>query len=463
MTRFWINSEKPTPPNSPTGSKPMPASDNQPAPQSATSRRDFVTAAGLVSASIAAGSYVSAARPKSRSAQDRVVVGVMGLSRGMSLANTFSETAGVEVKHLCEADSNRLSKGVASFSKKVNYEVNATGDFRHILDDPDVDALVCAAPNHWHAPAGIMACNAGKHCYVEKPCSHNPWEGEMLIKAARKNKRCVQMGSQRRSSDKIKEGIALMHAGEIGRVYYSRSWYANLRGTIGIGKPAEVPANVDYEMWQGPAPRQPFTTNRLHYNWHWVWHYGNGELGNNGIHSLDLCRWGLQADYPIRVVSSGGRYRFNDDQQTADTHVVSFEFEGGKQCVWEGLSCNRLGPGGSTFGATFHGEKASMMISDWGYVLYDDRAREVKKVPGTRADAAHVANFTEAIRADDYTLLNAEIEEGHKSTLLCHLGNIAHRTGDALNCSPENGHILDNEEAAKLWKREYEPGWEPKV
>jgi predicted dehydrogenase len=384
----------------------------------------------------------------------------------MSLARTFSGTPGVQVKYLCEADANRLSAGLKSFKSfagDLDYEVHTTRDFRDILGDPEVDAFVCAAPNHWHAPASIMACNAGKHVYVEKPCSHNPWEGEMLVKAARKNNRCVQMGNQRRSGEAQQEAIKMIHEGLLGRVYYSRSWYANLRGDIGKGTPADVPPNIDYELWQGPAPRQPFTSNRLHYNWHWVWHYGNGELGNNGIHSIDLSRWGLQVDYPIRAISSGGRYRFDDDQQTADTHIVSFEFEDDKQIIWEGLSCNRMGMDGGAFGVSFHGEKGNIKYDSWGYSLHDEKGREQKRVDGQAADAAHIANFVEAIRTDNPSMLNSEIEEGHKSTMLCHLGNIAHRTGDALVCDPSNGHVIGNEEAMKLWKRDYEPGWEPEV
>lgn len=429
-------------------------------PSQNPSRRGFVAAAA--GTTLAAGAFASAAS-NSRSAADEVVVGVMGLSRGMSLVRTFSQTENVRIRYLCETDTNRLEAARKAFADLVSYDFKTTGNFRDILDDPEVDALICAAPNHWHAPSAIMACNAGKHCYVEKPCSHNPWEGEMLIKAARKHNRCVQMGSQRRSSSTIAEAIEMVHSGALGNVHYSRSWYANLRGPIGKGVPAPVPPNIDYELWQGPAPRQPFVSNRLPYHWHWVWHYGNGELGNNGVHSLDLSRWGLQADYPSHVVSSGGRYQFDDDQQTPDTNVVSFKFEGGKQCVWEGLSCNRFGPGGSSFGVSFHGDKQNLIISDWGYSLHDQRGKELKKVAGTRSDADHVANFVNAIRTDDPQSLNAEIEEGHKSTLLCHLGNIAHRTGDALTCDPANGHILDNPEAMKLWKREYEPGWEPKV
>ena len=426
------------------------------------SRRGFVKTAAATTALAAA--HVSAASATGiNRGQDRVVVGIMGLSRGLDLGRTFAATPGVEVKYLCETDTNRLASAVKAMEKLVDNPIVATGDFREILEDPEVDALVCAAPNHWHAPAAILACQAGKHCYVEKPCSHNPWEGEMVVAAARKFKKCVQMGSQRRSAEKIVEAIGLIHEGRIGNVHYSRSWYANIRGPIGESTPAPVPPHVDYELWQGPAPRQPFTSNRLPYNWHWVWHYGNGELGNNGIHSLDLSRWGLDVDYPSRVVSSGGRYFFDDAQETADTHVVSFEFEGRKQIVWEGLSCNRLGPDGTGFGVSFHGDKGSIKLDSWGYSIFDQKGKEQEKVEGVRADADHIANFVEAIRADDPTMLNAEIEIGHKSTLLCHLGNIAHRTGDSLKCNPANGHIIGNTAAEKLWKREYEPGWEPNI
>jgi predicted dehydrogenase len=390
-----------------------------------------------------------------------VIVGVMGLSRGRSLAINFARQQGVEVKWVCDADSRRSAACVESFRKAELKTPQATTDFRQILDDPDVDALVCAAPNHWHGPATILACAAGKHVYVEKPCSHNPHEGELMVQAARKHKRAVQMGTQRRSGPGTQEAIARLREGVIGRVYLARCWYNNLRASIGQGKPAAVPAGLDYELWQGPATREPYISNRIHYNWHWFWHWGNGELGNNGVHTLDLCRWGLAVDYPIHVTSAGGRFRYDDDQQTPDTHSVAFDFEGDRQITWQGLSCNKHGGGF----VTFYGENGALELqSNGAHTIYDLRDKQVEQVSSpSLGDTEHIADFLGAIRQDQPLRLNAEIEEGHKSTLLCHLGNIAHRSGRSLRCDSSNGHILGDLEATQLWKREYAPGWEPQV
>lgn len=436
-------------------------------PSPSLPRRSFLgqMAAGSAFAGLALhGGLARSVEAAEDNGQDRrIVIGVMGLSRGRALANTFAKAPNVSIKYLCDTDTNRADACQAQIAKIEGQSPTAIQDFRKILDDEEVDVLVCAAPNHWHAPATILGCSHNKHVYVEKPCSHNPNEGEMMVAAARKYNRAVQMGSQRRSAEKIIEGINLLKEGAIGRVYYARSWYANSRGPIGNGKPAEVPAHLDFELWQGPAPRKDYIDNLVHYNWHWRWHWGNGELGNNGVHSLDLCRWGLGVDYPTRVVSSGGRYAFDDDQETPDTHLVSFEFPGKKQIMWEGLSCNRHGINQSGFGVTFHGETGSMFIGDGGYTLYDNRNKEVKKENKNRGDVEHIDNFLAAIRSDKPLSCNAEIEEGHKSTLLCHLGNIAHRTGRTLNCDPQNGHIKDDKDAMALWAREYAPKWEPKV
>jgi predicted dehydrogenase len=391
----------------------------------------------------------------------KIVVGVMGLSRGSALAVSFARQPGVEVKYLCDVDASRGPSTAQKLAEMVGQAPQVMRDFRRILDDPSVDALVCAAPNHWHAPATILACAAGKHVYVEKPCSHNPREGELMMAAARQHARAVQVGTQRRSGPGTRDAIQRLHEGIIGRVYLARSWYTAARGSIGRGQEAPVPPQLDYELWQGPAPRRPYRDNRIPYNWHWFWHWGNGELGNNGVHYLDLCRWALNVDFPTRVTSSGGRYHFDDDQETPDTHTVSCEFEGKRQITWQGLSCN---PHGSGF-VTFYGDQGSLELESNGdYVIFDARDKQVeKKASSSLGDDEHIANFLTAIRTGQPLDLNAEIAEGHKSALLCHLGNISHRTGRTLNCDPSNGHILHDEEAMRLWNREYETGWEPKV
>ncbi|MDA1015566.1 MAG: Gfo/Idh/MocA family oxidoreductase [Planctomycetota bacterium] len=396
-----------------------------------------------------------------KSANDEIVIGVMGMSRGLSLARSFSGRPGVHVKYLCDVDSQRADRAVKSVTEIAKKAPQAIGDFRKILDDPEIDALVCAAPNHWHAPATILACSAGKNVYVEKPCSHNAREGELMVEAARKNNKAVQMGSQRRSGPQTQAAIAALENNAIGRVYLVRSWYTGARGTIGNGKPVDAPAHLNYDLWQGPAPRVPYVDNRIHYNWHWLWQWGNGELGNNGVHTLDLCRWGLGVDYPIRVTSSGGRYGWIDDQQTPDTHTVSFEFEGRRKITWTGTSCNRHSSGF----VTFYGDKGTMELDSNGtHRIYDAGDKLKQTVVGkSQGDIEHIDNFVAAIRDDNPLSLNAEILDGYKSTLLCHLGNIAHRTGRTLNCSAKNGHIMGDEKAMALWGRDYEPGWEPKV
>jgi predicted dehydrogenase len=416
-------------------------------------RRVFLGAAATTG--LALGSYAIAA-----DGGDKLVVGVMGTGgRGRSLARGFQQQKGVEVAYVCDVDQSRAEAAAADVGKAGGSSVRAVGDFRRILDDRNVHILVVATCNHWHAPAAILGCAAGKHVYVEKPCSHNPREGELMVQAARQHKKHVQMGNQRRSWPRVIEAIEALRKGEIGRVYLAESWYQNNRGTTGVGKAVQPPKGLDYDLWQGPAPRRPFRDNYLHYKWHWFWHWGNGELGNNGVHIIDLCRWGLGVDYPVRVTSSGGRYRFQDDQETPDTHVVNFEFDGRKQITWTGLSCSRQP--GRGYHALFHGENGTLALSDSGYTIYDPAGKERRSEKVQAGDAVHFANFLDAIR--NGTRLSSEIEEAHKSTLLCHLGNIAHRTGHSLRCDPKNGQIQGDKAAMAYWSREYEKGWEPRV
>ncbi len=423
--------------------------------------------------SVASADEKDAKAAEGRSANDTLVVGVMGVNgRGNSLARSFAARKDVAVAYICDVDERAVRKTLQSLDEQGGKKAQGVKDFRKILEDSAVDALVIAAPDHWHGPATILACSAGKHVYVEKPACHNPREGELMVAAARKHKRVVQMGTQRRSRPKMIEGIEAVRSGAIGRVYYVRSWYASQRPTIGRGKAVPVPSYLDFDLWQGPAPRKEFRDNLVHYHWHWFWHWGTGELGNNGVHGLDICRWGLGVDYPIRVTSAGGRYHFDDDQETPDTHTVSFDFAGGKTIFWEGLSCNRhgiglRGPKGQVqdpgFGMTFHGEGGTLAISDDlnGYIVFDKTDKVSKTVSGSGGDAEHIEDFIACIRSGDRP--RADIEEGVKSTLLCHLGNIAHRVGRSIRLDPKTHQIVGDNEAAALWGREYEKGWEPKV
>ncbi len=419
------------------------------------SRRGFLRSVAALSA-VGTAAHVLGAN-------DKLVVGVMGVhGRGTQLARVFAGEGSAAVAYVCDVDNRSTGKAAAAVTEVQVYKPKETGDFRHILDDKVVDILVVAAPNHWHGPATILACKAGKHVYVEKPCCHNPREGELMVAAARTYKRVVQMGAQRRSWPKVIEAIEAVRAGAIGRAYYARCRYTNSRGSIGRGKEVPVPEWLDYELWQGPAPRRPYTDNRIHYNWHWFWHWGNGELGNNGVHSLDLCRWGLGVEYPVRVTSAGGRYVYrDDDQETPDTHEVAFEFADSKAIAWEGLSRSQNSFGARDSIASFHGEKGALAIWGSAYTIFDRNDKPVKEASGPGNDELHVRDFLKSVRAG--TPPSAEIEEGYKSTLLTHLGNIAHRVGRSLRCDSANGHILDDKEAMALWGREYAPGWEPSV
>ncbi|MBC7923568.1 MAG: Gfo/Idh/MocA family oxidoreductase [Ferruginibacter sp.] len=408
---------------------------------------------------------------------EKVIVGVMGTNgRGAALAGNLARQAGAEVAYICDVDDKAMAKGMKAVTDAQKRTPKGVKDFRKALEDKSLDALVIAAPDHWHAPAAMLACAAGKHVYVEKPCGHNPREGELLVEAARTHQRVVQMGSQRRSWPYIIEAMGELKNGIIGRVYFAKGWYTNNRAPIGVGKPAAVPSGLDYELWQGPAPRKPYRDNLIHYNWHWFWNWGTGEACNNGTHEIDVMRWGLGVDYPIRVTSSGGRYAHRDDWETPDTQVISFEFADQKAMTWEGRSCNSYPVEGAGRGVIFYGEKGSMVTTgDNAYAIYDPKNKLVKEVkedqktnkidptgPGDRLDAYHLVNFMDCIRNGGKP--NADIETGHRSVLLCHLGNIAQRTARTLRCDPAaGGKILDDREAMALWHRDYEPGWEPKV
>ena len=396
-------------------------------------------------------------------------------SRGFSVGSNFASQKECEMMYVCDVDVRAMDKCVAAIEKVQGKKPKAEGDFRKALEDPQLDLLIVTAPDHWHAPAALLAVSAGKHVYLEKPCSHNPNEGEMLVKAAAKHNKLLQMGNQRRSWPNVIAAIGELRAGAIGRPYYAKTWYTNNRESIGVGKTAEVPSWLNYDLWQGPAPRRAYKDNVIHYNWHWFWHWGTGEALNNGTHMVDLARWGLGVEYPTRVTSAGGRYRYQDDWETPDTQVIDLEFSNNTLISWEGRSCNGKNTEGSSVGVIFYGETGSLLIeSGNAYKIFDLRSKLVKEVkndivanaldrtgPGMELDALHIRNFFDAIKRG--TKLNSDILSGHQSTLLVQLGNISQRTGRALKVDPNNGRILNDKEAMKLWSREYEKGWEPKI
>jgi predicted dehydrogenase len=408
----------------------------------------------------AAAAVAFPAIARSADANSKVSVAVIGVSgRGRELAGAFAGLANVEVAALCDVDDGALAKATASLARKTPAVPRGERDFRRLLEDKSIDAVVIATPDHWHAPAAILACAAGKHVYLEKPCSHNPQEGEWLVAAARKDGRLVQHGTQRRSWPGVQEAIAKLREGAIGRVLRAQAYYFNNRPTIGHGKAAPVPAGLDWALWQGPAPEREFRDNFVPYHWHWFWHWGTGELGNNGVHMIDLCRWGLGADHAQRITSGGRKLRYDDDQESPDTNVVLFD-TGTATIQWECRSWAARTPHDLAYDVAFFGENGSLLITGGGYTIHDAAGKETARGTGPGGNDTHLQNFVDAIRSG--SKLNAEIEEGHKSTLLCHLGNIAWRTGQTIDYDARGGMVGD-ERAKKLWRREYRPGWEPRV
>ncbi|MCC5931521.1 MAG: Gfo/Idh/MocA family oxidoreductase [Cyclobacteriaceae bacterium] len=443
-------------------------------------RRDFIKKAAISSAAVSFGGILPAFSAKSYGniigANKKINVAVMGVNkRGTALATNFAAQDYCQVAHICDVDSTAAERCISAVAEVTGARPKATPDLRKVLEDKSLDALIVSSPDHWHAPAALMALKADKHVYLEKPCSHSPAEGEILLEALKKYKKVVQVGNQRRSWPKVAEGIEALRSGVIGKPYFGKSWYTNNREPIGIGKEAPVPEWLDWELWQGPAPRKAFKDNYVHYNWHWFWHWGTGEALNNGTHMVDILRWGMDVGYPVKVSSNGGRYHYQDDWETPDTQVITMDFKEGFTMTWEGRSCNGHYVEGSSVGAIFYGDKGTLHITQGnGYHIYDLKGEKIKSVedkekidprntasPAQQLDALHIYNFYDAIM--NGTQLRSDLESSHMSTVLLQLGNIAQRVGHSLEVDPATGYILKDPEAMKHWSREYEPGWEMKV
>jgi predicted dehydrogenase len=441
-------------------------------------RRDFLKTTSAVGVGLVAGSHSVGplfVGGRERSPNEKVVVAVVGVNgRGVVHAQNFAKIASSEVAYVCDVDSRVVGKGVEGVRRaQPNATPKVISDFRRALDDKSVDAIAMATPDHWHTPMTVLALKAGKHVYLEKPSGHDPHEDELLIAAAAKYGKHVQLGTQRRSGPRFFEAIQALKDGAIGKPYLARAWYANTRGTIGKGRPAPVPTELDYELWQGPAPRTPYRDNVVHYNWHWFERWGTGEICNNGTHEIDVARWLLGVDYPVSVSSVGHRHHFQDDWEFPDAQDATFEFAGGRTIVWHGQSCNGLPMYGRSRGTMLLGTGGSLIIDQDGWVLMDLKNKVVKESVATeKGDALnttgddwltelHMQNFVDAVRTG--VKLNAPISDGAKTGMLCHLGTIAHQTGRKLTIDPATAHIVGDVDAMRRWSRPYERNWQPTV
>ncbi len=446
------------------------------------SRRKFVKKIGIGSTVLSIGGVIPGFSAKKYSqimgANERIQVAAIGVhSRGKAHIQAMTKCSNVTIDYICDVDSRAVIEAAKIAEQATKRRPKIYEDFRKLIEEKDLDMVTIATPEHWHAPMTILAVKAGKHVYVEKPCAHNLYEGEMLTKLAKENPNIViQMGVQGRSSPRNIQGIKDIRDGLIGDVYLAKAWYANKRNTIGTGKTEIVPEWLNWDLWQGPAPRKDYKDNIVHYNWHWFKNWGTGEMGNNAIHQLDACRWALGVDYPEKINSYGGRFHFNDDWEFCDTQVSTYKFKDGKQIIWEGRSCNPFRMYDASNGVIFSGTKGTIIIlpEEDHYTAYDLDGKVIRQkgdfISKEQPDLIglstmgltvnHFINTMEAIRGKD--LAHAPISDGVKSNALCLLGNIAQKLDRTLTVSPL-GKILDDKDATSMSSRKYEPGWEPVV
>lgn len=445
-----------------------------------TTRRKFIKKTALGGLGIAFANSAFAMSAKSYrnilGSNERLNIAIAGLGRRMGayIEPIASKDSNVKLVYLCDVMESQRLKGLKEFSSQIDYTPKLENDIRKVLDDSDVDVLFNATPDHWHAPGSILAMKAGKHVYVEKPCSHNMFENELLVKASKHYDKVVQMGNQQRSSDHTIEIIKEIHNGIIGSPYQAVAFYTNARGEVPNQKSAPVPEGLDWDLWQGPAPRRNYTYNTWDYNWHWYgWDYGTAETGNNATHELDVARWALQVGLPINVdVEAEKRHFINDGWEMYDTMEATFKFAGNKIIKWDGKSRNNYNTYGSDRGTLIYGTEGTVFVNRNKYVLYDrngsvvrdyeSASKEAGNVLGGGGDMStlHVQNFFDGIRGK--VSLNAPIEDASISNAMVHYANIAYRINKGFDIDDTSGFMF-NKEAMALWSRAYEPGWEPKI
>jgi predicted dehydrogenase len=403
------------------------------------------------------------------SPNDTVRIACVGLrSRGKDHLNAYLKMPNVEIAAVCDIDESILNERAGLVASKAAKKPDTYTDFRKLLEDKSIDAVSLATPNHHHTLQTIWALQAGKHVFVEKPCSHDMFEAKQIAAAARKyDHLLVEHGTQSRSMPSVREAVQKMNDGLIGEIYMARGLCFKWRDTIGRTPEEPVPAGVHYDLWIGPAPERPFTRNRFHYNWHWMWDYGNGDIGNQGPHQIDVCRWGLGVKYPYRVSAQGGHFMFDDDQETPNVLTATYEFHDstGKQkhMVFEvrhWISNHEAGIDGgpdrdsNTMGAVFYGSKGYLAIE------YDGRyqcwlGREQQHGPAHFVEGNHFQNFIDALRSGKQSDLTAPIDEGAISTTLVHLANISYRLGRTLTFDAEHYRCEGDDEATAMFRRKY--------
>ncbi len=395
-------------------------------------------------------------------ANDRIQVGIIGLGgRGQSHMNFYTTVSGCEVSALCDVDQASLERAIAKVEKASGKKAKGYADMRDVFNDKNVDAVSMPLPNHWHALSTIWACQAGKDVYVEKPASHNVYEGLKMIEAARKYKRMVQIGSQSRSMPHKIEAIKALHDGVIGKVYMSKGLCFKRRKSIGTKPNGPVPPGVDWDKFLGPAPMRAFNENRFKYNWHWMWDTGNGDIGNQGIHEMDVARWGLGRDLPVMVSSTGGKYVYQDDQETPNTQMATFDY-GDAELMFEvrGILTGAEGGlplRGNVVGDLFYGSDGWMALDGSGYQVYKgEKSEKVADVKGEDREASnHVKNFLDACRSRNYKDLTADVEIGVRSVVLVHIANISYRLKRTLKFDPVKLQFINDAEANRMLTRQY--------
>ncbi len=408
---------------------------------------------------------MAASTQRLTAASDKVNVAVVGLGgRGRAHMNEYSKLPDANIVALCDVDQSALERGQALVEKATGKKPRGYADMKQVFDDKEIDAVSMPIPNHWHALATIWACQAGKDVYIEKPACHNPFEGQKMIEAARKYNRMVQIGSQSRTMDHKIKAMQLLHDGVIGKVYLAKGLCYKRRPSIGHAADSPVPPGVDWDKFLGPAPMRPFNTLRFKYNWHWFWDTGNGDMGNQGIHEMDIARWGLGGEFPKSVFSMGGKYIYNDDQETPNTLLTTFDYGDGRQLVFEtrGLMTGGEGGlvkrGGNTIGNLFYGADGWMAVDGAGFQVYkgekDEKVMDVKN-SGAGDTGPHMENFLSAVKSRNYKDLHADVAVGVMSADLVHIGNASYRLGRKLYFDGATRKFVNDKEADQFLTRKY--------